>query len=251
MATVQDFLTRCFRLAKIYAPGDSIPSDDMNDALADLNEMIGIFNNDGLMLYNMDTSFHSITAQTGADPRPTAITIGPVGADIIAARPMKILGANLTVTSTSPNVNVNLEIWNEQQYLAQQVLNIGSPIPIGLYPDNAFPNMNLNFWPYLNGSAKLELQTWSALNSALTLATTLSLPDGYNEVLRFNLAVRLGAEWAMPPDPVIIEIARSSKAALMAHNAPSLLQACDAALISSSSPGGEVSKWNYLIGQDN
>lgn len=248
MATVQDFLTRCFRLAGIFAPGDSIPSDDMNDALSVLNDMNGVFNNEELMIYQILDEYHTLAAQTGANPRPSAITIGSSGATITADRPQKIEAANIVLTSSDPNVEIPLEVLNVQQYAGIPLLNTGTDIPLRLYYVPTWPNGSIYLWPYLNAACKLHLFTWKRLSTALTLATTFTFPDGYNEVMRSNCAVRLCIEWGHPVDPDLRELARTSKAAIMAHNSRPLLQDCDPAVRGS---GQNVSQWNYLTGEDN
>ena len=248
MATVNDFLTRCYKLARIYGPGDTIDAGEMADALSTLNEMIGIFLTDGMMLYAIQDAYYSLAAQVANNPGPVAITIGPSGATITATRPERIEEAYIVLTSTNPNVSERLDVINDAEFGDIPVLNTGTSLPERLYYSPAWPNGNIYLWPYLNAAAKLHLFTWQLLDDALTLAGTFTLPPGYNEMMRFNMAERLMGEYGRPPSSFISDNARKAKAAIMSHNVRTVLQSCDPAVMGS---GGNVSTWNYLTGDYN
>jgi hypothetical protein len=73
--------------------------------------------------------------------------------------------------------------------------------------------------------------------AATSLQSKLSYPQGYAEALRYNLAVRLAAEFAAPVSGPVAQIAIESLARVKTMNAPQLNMRSDLV----PDPAG----WNY------
>lgn len=245
--TVEDFLTRAFRLAGIVDAIGTPTADMAEDGFNTLNDMIGVFNNDELMLFNTSDAYYTVTAQTPTNPRPPAITIGPTGATITATRPQRIVNASFTVVSTSPNVEIQLTLLNDQQYARIPTKNVGASVDSYLYYSPTWPNGSIYIWPYPTATFKLHLFVWELLTGFTALTDSVDFPPGYNEMMRFNLALRLSAEYGSQISDDVRRIAIESKAAVMAFNFKTEIQAVDPALLGKTT-NGDNSTWSYLIG---
>jgi hypothetical protein len=99
------------------------------------------------------------------------------------------------------------------------VKNVQSAIPLCVYPDFAYPLMNLTFWPVPNVTtlqAVLYLPT--ALIRFPSLTTTYVAPDGYEEMFAYNLAKRLAPEFGVALDPDSRQLAVDSLALIKKSN---------------------------------
>jgi hypothetical protein len=128
-----------------------------------------------------------------------------------------------------------------------RIKNITSTIPTLLYADNAYPFSNLNLWPIPTIALPFVLYTWQQLNAGLAVAaldTELSFPPGYEDAIRYCLAVRLAPEWDKKLRADVAELARESKMFIQSLNAPAPVLACDPAIAGNRRGGG----WSYLTG---
>ena len=60
---------------------------------------------------------------------------------------------------------------------------------------------------------------------------TVSVPPGYADAIRYNLAVKLAPEWGRTITPEVAEMARTSKAAIQRLNLPAPVMLCDPAML--------------------
>jgi hypothetical protein len=102
------------------------------------------------------------------------------------------------------------------------VKKVTGNFPLICYDDGGFPLRTLNFWPIPTIQPNnFRLYSWQAL-PAQSLAVAVNLPPGYKEAFRYNLAIRLGAEFAAPIPASVAQIAVESLARLKTINAPDL-----------------------------
>jgi hypothetical protein len=81
----------------------------------------------------------------------------------------------------------------------------------------------MNFWPIpTQQPTSFRLYSWQALSAPTTYATPIAFPPGYLEAFRYNLAIRLSAEYGKEPSPAVAAIATASLARLKTMNAPEL-----------------------------
>ncbi len=102
-----------------------------------------------------------------------------------------------------------------------------APIPSLVGVDTAFPLINIRVWPIpaaVPGS--IELSYWTPLLQFATVGDTVTLPEGWFNMLRFNLAVLLYPRHArlggLPPE--LAANAQNSKASLVQQNEPEAAQ---------------------------
>lgn len=244
---VQDLVTSALRLIDRrmnlqghLAPGRTANSDVLTAGMNALNEMLDSFNTDRLFIYTITQAAYTFTS-----PFKQTYSIGPSGADFTATRPVKIERANI-VNLANPSLPAlsPLELISDAEWAALQVRAVSTSIPEKLYCDYAFPNANLNFYPYPSVANQVELHTWNALSQFVNLTDTFSLPPGYWEALRYNLALRLAPELGGVVAAGVPELAAQSLARIESLNAPSPTLVCDNGL-----PRSIRSSFNFYTGE--
>jgi hypothetical protein len=87
-----------------------------------------------------------------------------------------------------------------------------------LYCDYAFPSSTVYLWPTPRMSGLLELWIYATMPAFASVDSVISLPDGYEAGLRFNLATVLAPEYGRPLDPLTAAGAQNFKASLVQLN---------------------------------
>jgi hypothetical protein len=217
MATALDLIASSLRLVNVMASGETVPIGMANESLAVLNDMIDSWNTDRLAIYTTridDFPFvlgkQSYTLGTGGDfniPRPAQID---AMSSILIYNPDNPVEVPITMYTVSD--------WQNQV----PVKKVTGNFPLICYDDGGFPLRTLNFWPIPTIQPNnFRLYSWQAL-PAQSLAVAVNLPPGYKEAFRYNLAIRLGAEFAAPIPASVAQIAVESLARLKTINAPDL-----------------------------
>jgi hypothetical protein len=167
------------------------------------------------------------------------------GGNFNVTRPAKIDRASIvSLTNPSQPLELDIDVYSDQDWQAIPVKNIPSTLPQGVYPDDGFPLNNLSFWPIPSVAVNTILYTWTALTEFPDLVTDITFPPGYAEALRYNLAVRLMAE--MPGNynqvtaGITTGLATESLARIRSMNLPTVESQIDPAL---SGFGG---RYSYL-----
>jgi hypothetical protein len=190
--------------------------------------MLDSFNAERLMIFTiLRSTFTLIVNQQ-------VYTLG-AGGDFNIQRPARIEQVSIIQQplATQP-LELPMAILNYEQWQQIPVKNTPTNLPQAVYPDYAFPLMNLNFWGVPTAPQQIALYTWQALSEFPSLTTDLEFPPGYAECLRYNLALRLGPEWLGPswnPGPFVIQNAAESKARVKSINIVPLYATCDPALV--------------------
>lgn len=229
--TPNDLISSALRLIGALASGETAESADMADAFIVLNQMLDSYNAESLMMYTRNiNTFPLVVGQQ-------VYTLG-TGGNFNIPRPAKL--ERISIVNLG-NVNQPLELpmtlYTDRDWQMIPVKNIGSTLPQGVYDDGAFPLRNLSYWPIPSTNVNTILYSWSPLNAFPDLTTDVTLPPGYMEALRYNLAVRLIAEMPGEFNPVMVQVtsqlATESLARVRAMNIGPIEAFCDDALIMS------------------
>jgi hypothetical protein len=182
-----------------YAPGEPISDADAERCLELLNDLLDTWANENL------TCFAQLTTTFPLVANQSQYTIGPVGADIIGTRPLRIIQA-LTTDTNGNNYPVEIV----QQYEWNQITNrqIGSQIPNYLFYDSQNPLGIINLWPKPMPPVRtMSIFSYLELVAFPDLVTQIVLPRGYVPALKENLAVVVAPFFEKTPQPVTIELA--------------------------------------------
>lgn len=217
--TAQDLISRALRLAGIIGESE-VPTAAMNaDALDTLNDLIDQWNTDGLMLFQTTNDTFNLI------PGKDTYTIGP-GGDFNDVRPVQVNSAFVEYQGVSfPLYQQNQEEFNLITLKSQQQV-----LPRFWLYLNTAPLGTLQIWPVPSLAMPLTL-TMQRVLPPLTLASTIDYPPGYAKALRYGLAVELLPEYGMQPSPLLIEMARSSKATIKRANYVNTVASYDPTLV--------------------
>lgn len=234
-----DLITSALRMVGVVASGETAPAADVADALVVLNQMIEAWGAESLSIFALNTStFDFVAGQQ-------AYTLG-TGGNFNVARPARINYVSV-ISNTNPAQpnEIPIQMLTDEEWQNIPVKLTTSTLPTAVNDDDAFPLRNLSFWPVPSDpSAQARLYLWAALNQFTDLTTDFTFPPGYMEALKYNLAIRLAAEWRADLSPLTLQLAMDAKGRIKSQNIEPVLVKCDPAIVAT---GG--TRWNYLTGE--
>src|SRR5215472_15860471 len=190
-------LYRALRLAGVtMGPGRTASPDQLSDALLSLNGFLDYLNAQPDAVFNINNDSYVLSPPKmmytiGIDPNLTVQT-----ADFKVPRPLNIIRANIVLTAGTPAVYVPLRLVDEHYYASLGVRQIPTTIPTVLWCDYDYPIAGLHLWGYPSVSNSLELWTWQALPTYVTINDPVVLPAGYVDMVVYQLAARLQDQFA-------------------------------------------------------
>jgi hypothetical protein len=233
--TGRDWVTAALKKIGVLATGESLDAEEATDGLAEGNRLLSSWSTEGLMV-------HAITAESPLTlvAGDSTVTLGISGD--ITTRPVTIEQAVVRsgTTDYAPLVPLSAE-----QYAAIATKS-SEGIPGFYFDDGGYPQRTLTLWPVPSSADSLLLWTRRALTQIATIDTSVSLPDGYEDALIYNLAVRLAPEYGRPVPDVIGLLAQETKQNLKRINQRPAYLRCDA-IPTSSRAGGwyDISSGGY------
>lgn len=205
MTTAANIINESLMLLGILADGETPSASMSQTALRRLNSMVASFNNESLAIYQVQDETFTLGAGV------TSRTIGS-GGNFNTTWPITILPSSFVRdTVNAPNVDFPLQVVNQAQYNSIVVKSITGPYPQVVYYDRSYPLGRLYFWPVPVSSVSLHLGTWKPLTDFTALTTDMALPPGYEEMLTFNLAMRLAPSYGVTPSAEVKQFAVESK----------------------------------------
>lgn len=200
MTTARDIIQKSLQKIGAIVKNEPPSADEANDALDSLNALISSWSNDSLNIYARTWETFNLTASS-------SYTIG-TGGNFNTARPTNIVAAYLR----SGTIDYPITIIDDEAYISISYKNLQG-IPEFLNYDNAYPLGRIRLYP-LDTSQQLFILTEKSVTSFATLDTEMSLPDGWERALVYNLALELAPEYSQKPDAYIVKIAGESLGAI-------------------------------------
>lgn len=208
MATAQTIIDRALRLIGAIASGESPTTAESNDGLTALNAMISSWQTEKLNVYAfVDTAFTLVATDA-------SYTVGPAGNFALTPRPSKI--ENVYVRAN--DIDYPVELIDKDKWLSIPDKTSDSDIAIYAYYEPTLATGTLQLWPVPNTAYSLHIVTWTTLAELSTLGTTITLPQGYERALAYNLAMEIAPEYQLPVPPTVMSIAIESKANIKRAN---------------------------------
>lgn len=179
MTTPRDLITDSLVDLGVISPVDSIDATQVTGLFRRLNQMIAMWSMQSMLIYG-DTLVNKMLTDG-----VSSYSIG-TGADINTARPNAIK----TAYTRSGNTDTPLEIIDEYKYsgIADKAT---TSEPSYLYYNPSFPNGAIKLWPVPDQAYALFLEVEQPLTQFANLDTAISLPNGYEEAIRFNFMKRI------------------------------------------------------------
>lgn len=216
--TANDLIQSALRLLGAIAAGEASTIGEANDGLMTLNAMVDSWNADRLAIFTTGSRDFPVTLGK------QSYTLGS-GGDFDMTRPPRIdsMSAILLTNPDNP-IEVPIAMYTVEQWQMQvPVKNVDGSFPTICYDDGGFPLRTLNFWPIPTlQPSSVRIYSWQPLTLASTLNQLIILPPGYAEAFRYNLAIRLAPEYAMPIPAAVLGIAKEALGRVRTMNAPEL-----------------------------
>jgi len=194
-------------------PGRTPSNAQFQDAIDELNRLIGSLNCDRMFIYSLDPLSLAITSGTGS------WTIGcDSGATFQTPRPASISQAYLVdTTGTRTQVTVATpQQWAERN---NHTCDCESGVQL-LYYDAGYPVATIYLRTWITNPQSLELWVWHSIPRFTDVSNAVVLPPGYEDLLTLNLAVRLGPHFQRAIDPALRADAREALMRVESLNAP-------------------------------
>jgi hypothetical protein len=206
--TVIELITSSLRLINVGQPGETPSTDELNDGLETLNQLIDNWRALHPLVFVKRTETFPLTAGNGV------YTIG-TGGDLDTGRPVKIESAGVIQDN---GLRTDLALVTSKMFASIPEKSAQAMQPLVLYIDNDYPlaKIQLNPVPKLS-TTTLELVMWTDL-AFFALSDTVDMPPAYLKAIRYNLAVDLAPEYEREPSPLVITEAQKSLAAISGLN---------------------------------
>ena len=215
MSTIQQILNRSHRLIGALASGESLTVSETADALADLNSMLDSWMNDKLMAYSLQNITVPLVAGTAS------YTIGAIGATVTATAPVSIESAFVRKS----NLDYPITFIDQDQYNNIVAKTSTSDIPEYLYFNSTNPNCTVTLYPVPNAVNNLYLTVQTPYTPYAAATDTFAMPNGYEDAVAYNLAIRRWAEFpAISLNPIVAKLATESLAAIKRVNNRPMVQ---------------------------
>jgi hypothetical protein len=162
-------------------------------------------------------------------------------------RPVWIDHASLRVlTNATQPLELPLEQLTVEDWQQVRIKAVSSTIPRFLYENTGWPYTTISIWPIpTDATSQIVLYLPVAVTGFLDLSTDYSVPPGYGDALRYQLAVRLAPEFGRQVDPQIAALAADSLAAIKRVNREFVEARVDPTLVGAA----ERRTFNWLLGQ--
>jgi hypothetical protein len=244
-----DFIKSALRLVGALRSGLNLSNDELMDAKLVLNSMLDAFSIER-------TQIPAITVQSLDQNQATlklkanqqAYKLGNVSGteDFLLPCPSRLERVSVVYSaSQSTPAEQPMEMVDDVGWQAIANKSSTSLLPQVCFVDNSnavFPDMVLYFWPVPTQANPVILYLWSLLQQFSDLTAQFLFPPGYAEMLRYNLAVRLAAEFPcdLQKFEIVQKLADQSKARVAGVNVFAKEAVCDEAIVGSSGTMGNI-----------
>jgi hypothetical protein len=230
--TANDLITRAMKTLGVLASGETPTSDEVDDGLTVLNNMVDTWATQRLTIYTTTRNVFDLSAST------QEYTIG-TGGTFNIVRPLWISAASIIIDKTA-SASQKLELalpvgLTVDQWQEVSLKGLESTYPTQFYYDDNWVAglAKISVWPTpTTGNSQLVLYTPTALTQFADLTTAYTFPPGYEEALRYQLAIRLGPEFGVQVTPDVRLLALQSLGNIKRVNIHTEELSVDAALMS-------------------
>lgn len=187
MTTARTLIRKAMQVGGILFKTETPSSDEANDALRSLNQLVALLSNENLMIYSRQQEIFPLTGGKAA------YTIGP-GGDFNTQRPLKIASAFVRIG----NIDYPLYPYRDTSYDENTALKSLMALPSQRYVyDNGYPLATMTLYPVPTSNWNIYIRTEKEL-SQFTLDDDIELPPGWEFFLTYELATMLQPEYGQP-----------------------------------------------------
>lgn len=223
-----DLVKAAMRLIQVSAVDTDLTAAELNDGMQSLNRMIDQWGLEELMLYQVTRETFGLVASQN----PYSIGIG---GDFDTVRPVKIVGAYLTIQTGALPVDYPMQIVEYDDYNAIRLKTLTTNFPSYLYYQPSYPLGQCYIYPICAVSNEsITLTSWKPLPIITDPTAYIELPPGYWEALVFNLAIRIAEEYQFQIRPTTVALAQNSLRLIKRINQRTKTLQTDPALMNTS-----------------
>lgn len=221
MATANDLLTAAFRRGRILGVDQTPTAGESADALAALNRLLDTWWIDRLAVFQIVQENFALVA--GQSSR----TIGS-GGNFNTTWPVKITDGCFVRRS---GVDYPVAVIEDRVQYDRLRVKTNQGLPYCLFYDRAYPLGTIYFYFTPDAADTIYLNSWKRLQTLATLATAISLPPGYEDLIVDGMAIKLCPDYGLSaPDDVKKSFGHTKKM-LGVLNTPSLVMSVDPMLV--------------------
>lgn len=247
--SARDFIKSALRLVGALRSGQNLSGDEERDCQTVLNDMLDAFSVERILIpavFRQTLDQNQATLALIANRQ--AYTLGNVNQteNFLMPRPSRIERVSV-MYSASQQTPVELPMEMADDVIWQGISNKSTPslLPQVCYVDasNAvFPDMVLYFWPIPTQANPVVIYLWTVLQLFPDLTAQFLFPPAYAEMLRYNLAVRLAAEFPcdLTKFPIVQKLAADAKGRVAGINTFAKEAVCDEAIVGSYGKMGNI-----------
>lgn len=220
--TAGTIIRGAFETIGVLGEGQTLDSAKGADGFRRLNLMIRSWSLQNLTIPVTMREVFDLETDKGGPDNP--YTIGD-GGDFDTDRPTTqnmLVGAGLILTNSDPTVEIPRAIYTDAMWQAIQIKDLqsgGSGVPTAVYYNPTYPLGSIYLWPVPSSDENdLALYIRRPLSVFPDQTTSVDVPDGSEEAMEYNLAIRLFGPYSVPTDQGITALARSSLAILKRAN---------------------------------
>lgn len=203
MADVRAFCSDALKVLGVLAPGQTMPDEHAEDALVQFTRMCKAFNAKRLTI-------GSYTRTTYAWPSATSSrTIGATG-QLVGTRPLWLNNASVIPNGQTNEVPLGRPM-TRQEYadITDKAATAGWFSRYLFEP--AAPDALITVYPVPTAAVTLVLYPPVPLESSVTLDTTVTVLDAWEEHLQYQLAKRLAVIFKQPWTALLESLAHDAK----------------------------------------
>lgn len=210
-STVLDIISSALRKIRVLGAGETPSSEDAEDCMIALNEMLDTWGSEIGPLHVFSTDTHTLTAGTGS------YTIGLNG-DINTTRPIdvNVLGS-FTRDSGGTDYYFNRRL-SQQEYNQIADKTPGNSYPYAMFYDPTYERGTIYIYPTPSSGLTLHLLSAKPFTAYNDIYTVFSLPPGYKQAVIYNLAVEIAEDFGKAASPAVVRKAMMLKGTLEARN---------------------------------
>lgn len=206
MTTPLDIINQAAKKAGVLGVGQTMLAEDVNDAYSDLQDMLGQWQRKRWLIWHLVDYEHIGTGEL-------FYTVGPGGQFNISPRPDKIESAffRQIIQSEPSQVDYPLSIIEAREDYNLIALKNLLSFPQYIFYDSGFPMGKVYPWPLIQSSIySLHITVKETLAQFTNLVQEIVMPLEYMAALKFNLAIRLRQAYQLPPDGILIGLAKDA-----------------------------------------
>ena len=214
--TVRQLVRKSLLLIGAISSAETVGSTESTDALETINNILQSWSLSGHLIYSKTIETFSLVASQAS------YTIG-VGGNFNTTNPVMIEQASIVDNS----VEYPLEIISSQEYAQISSKTLTSQLPSSLYFNRGVTTSTIYLYPIASTANQIKLYSLKPFTEFTTISDTVSLPTGYENALKYALAVKLAPEYGKMASPDVVKEAINSKRELERINTDPLFLSSD------------------------